>query len=149
MPSDLTVRIWTRLARAQRDVLGTIEAALKAAGLPPLGWYDVLLEIDRAGTSGIRPFELERVTLLAQHNLSRLLDRLVRAGYAERNPAPQDGRGHALTITPSGSDVRRKMWPVYVAAIQAALGDRLAPHEAAALDLLLARLVRCSTEAGD
>ena len=31
MPSDLTVRIWTRLARAQRDVLGTIEAALKAA----------------------------------------------------------------------------------------------------------------------
>ena len=107
------------------------------------------MEIERAGTSGIRPFELERVTLLAQHNLSRLLDRLVRAGYAERNPAPQDGRGHALTITPSGSDVRRKMWPVYAAAIQAALGDRLAPHEAAALDLLLARLVRCSTEAGD
>ncbi|MHA1546375.1 MAG: MarR family transcriptional regulator, partial [Alphaproteobacteria bacterium] len=80
MPSDETVRAWTAMVRAQQTVLGAVEADLSKAGFPPLGWYDVLLELRRAG-QGMRPVELEKTLLIAQYNLSRLVARLEKAGY--------------------------------------------------------------------
>ena len=64
---------------------------LKSAGLPALEWYDVLLEIERAGP--LRPRDLQSRLLLAQSNLSRLLDRMERAGLIARGDCEQDGRG--------------------------------------------------------
>jgi len=139
-PADAVVTAWTRLLLAQRRALGSVEARLKAAGLPQLAWYDALLEIERAGASGIRPFELERAMLLEQYNLSRLLDRLARAGYVERRKAAADGRGQTLHITPAGAAIRQSAWPVYAAAIQEAVGARLADGEAEQLARLLQRL---------
>jgi DNA-binding MarR family transcriptional regulator len=140
-PSETVVRAWARLMRAQRRVLEEIERALKKAKLPPLVWYDVLLELERAGAAGLRPYELERAMLLAQYNLSRLVYRVEAAGYLERRACEEDGRGHRLIITGAGKAIRRRMWPVYSHAIQAALGERLSAQEAAALDDLLGRLI--------
>jgi DNA-binding MarR family transcriptional regulator len=139
-PTDATVRAWTCLLRAHHAALGRVEADLKAADLPPLAWYDVLLELDRTGTAGLRPFELERRLLLPQYALSRLLDRIAAAGYLERRPCAQDGRGHLLVITRSGRTLRRRMWPVYASAIERAVGTRLTDGEAAHLADLLAKL---------
>ena len=58
-PSEIVVRVWARLMMAQQLALAAIEQDLKAAGLPPLVWYDVLLEVERAGGEGLRPFALE------------------------------------------------------------------------------------------
>ncbi len=131
---------WARLMRAQRRALATVEGALKQAGLPPLVWYDVLLELQRAGPAGLRPFELEREMLLAQYNLSRLIDRLQAAGYIARNICADDGRGQLITITRAGLAMRRRMWPVYADAIQSAIGERLSESKAAELGALLGRL---------
>lgn len=139
-PSDAVVRAWTRLERAHRAALATVERRLKAAGLPPLAWYDVLLELERAGASGLRPFELQKAMLLAQYNLSRLIDRLEARGYVTRATSEQDGRGQMLAITTKGLAVRRKIWPVYAAAIDAAVGARLSGPEARALGDLLEKL---------
>ena len=64
--SKPVVLAWARLMKAQRVALARVEAGLKRAGLPPLAWYDVLLELERAGKAGLRPFELERALLLEQ-----------------------------------------------------------------------------------
>ena len=48
-------------------------------GHPPLAWYDALLEIEKAGPDGLRPFELRKLLLLPQYGTSRLLDRMVTA----------------------------------------------------------------------
>ena len=56
-----------------------VEAAVKAKGYPPLAWYDVLLELSREGGRRLRPVELEKELLVAQYNLSRLLDRMAYA----------------------------------------------------------------------
>ena len=48
-PSEAVIRVWARLMKAQRLTLASVERELKAAGLPPLVWYDVLLEVERAG----------------------------------------------------------------------------------------------------
>jgi DNA-binding MarR family transcriptional regulator len=129
---------WSRLLRAHKAALGAVEAALKAAGLPPLEWYDVLLELDRG--AALRPRDLQGRLVLAQYNLSRLLDRMVAAGLVTRLPCPQDGRGHLVELTPEGRALRAEMWPVYAEAIETAVGARLSQEEAAALADLLGRL---------
>jgi DNA-binding MarR family transcriptional regulator len=140
-PAEATIRAWARLMKAQHRALGSVEGGLKAAGLPPLAWYDVLLETERAGKDGLRPFELERAMLLAQYNLSRLVDRIEAAGYVERRPCVDDGRGHLIAITDAGRTIRRRMWPVYARAIEAAVGQRLSGKQAATLGELLGHLI--------
>jgi DNA-binding MarR family transcriptional regulator len=139
LPSDAVIRAWARLMRAQQAVLAAVEADLKAAGFPPLGWYDVLLELSRA-EKGLRPFALEQELLLEQYNLSRLLDRLERAGYLERRACPEDGRGQIVAITPSGRALVKRMWPTYRAAIARHVGAKLSEDDASRLAALLGKL---------
>jgi DNA-binding MarR family transcriptional regulator len=120
--------------------LEAVEADLKAAGMPALVWYDALLELRRSDPEGLRPFELQERMLLAQYNLSRLLDRIVKAGYAERRPCPEDGRGHVLHITGTGRELLQAMWPVYREAIARRFADRLGDSDAAELGRLLGKL---------
>lgn len=141
-PSDAVVRAWARLVKAEHHVLRAVETDLRRAGLPPLAWYDALLELRRGPAEGLRPHELERRMLLAQHGLSRLLARLERAGCIARQPAPHDARGHLVTITEAGRELMRRMWPVYGAAIQRHVGDMLdGEREATMLADLLGRLL--------
>jgi DNA-binding MarR family transcriptional regulator len=139
LPSEAIIRAWARLMRAQQAVLAAVEAELKAAGFPPLAWYDVLLELSRA-QEGLRPFALEHALLLAQYNLSRLLDRLERAGYLERRACPEDGRGQVVVITAAGRALVKRVWPTYRAAIARHVGAKLSEDEAARLATLLGKL---------
>jgi DNA-binding MarR family transcriptional regulator len=143
-PSPAITRAWVRLMRAQQLVLGAIEQDLKAADLPPLGWYDVLLELSRVEGGRLRPYEIEERTLLAQHNLSRLLDRMDKAGLVQREVFSQDGRGRWVIITEDGRAMQARMWNVYAAAIQRHLGDKLDNMQADQLAELLAALSRNS-----
>ena len=140
-PCESAVRAWARLMRAHQAAFGHVEGALKAAGLPPLAWYDVLLELERAGDCGLRPFALERELLLPQYGLSRLLARMEEAGLVERRNCPSDGRGQMVVITEAGRATRRAMWPVYARALHEAVGCRLSPAESDGLADLLGRLI--------
>ena len=74
-PSAAIIKAWGRLIRAERTVVGRIEAELKGAGFPSLRWYDVLLELKRGPEGRLTPGEIEEAVLFEQYNLSRLLDR--------------------------------------------------------------------------
>lgn len=140
IPSEDTVLAWARLVKAQRVVLGAVEDDLKAAGFPPLGWYDVALELRRAERA-LRPVEIEARLLMAQSNLSRLLERMVAAGYLARRTSAADKRGTEMTLTEAGHALLHAMWPVYRAAIQRHVGARLRAGEAAGLAAALGRLL--------
>jgi DNA-binding MarR family transcriptional regulator len=147
-PSDTVVRAWARLMKAQQMALTAIEKALKQAELPPLAWYDALLELERAGANGLRPFELEREMLLAQYNLSRLVDRIEKAGYVERRICEDDGRGQVIVVTAAGKDIRRRMWPVYARAIQSSIGAHVSETQAETLDAILGTMLAKSAAQG-
>lgn len=139
-PSDAVTRAWIQLIRARDSVLGAIERDLKAADCPPLAWYDVLLELTRAPAGRLRPFEIERETLLAQYNLSRLLDRLEKEGLVGREPCDDDGRGQWVVITAAGRAMQARIWKVYARAIQEHVGEKLDDRTARTLADLLDRL---------
>ncbi|MBZ9885882.1 MarR family winged helix-turn-helix transcriptional regulator [Mesorhizobium sp. CA10] len=139
-PSPEAVTAWARLMRVSRQLVEKTEDALKASGLPPLGWYDVLHELAEAGEGGLRPFELIDRVLLAQYSVSRLLARLEADGLVEKLPVSDDGRGQTVRITPSGRDMRRRIWAVYGASIAQLMGDRLPAQDLKTLASLLGRL---------
>jgi DNA-binding MarR family transcriptional regulator len=139
-PTDAAVKAWARLIRAHQTVLGAVERDLKAAGLPPLAWYDVLLELSRAPQGRLRPLEIEKETLLAQYNLSRLLDRLEKEGLVTRAPCEDDARGQWVVITEKGRALQARTWKVYARAIQKHVGENLDDKAAATLADLLGRL---------
>jgi DNA-binding MarR family transcriptional regulator len=131
IPSEAVVSAWVRLIRAERAAMKAVEADLKAAGMPPFAWYDVLLELNRAERGALRPYEIEARLLVAQHNVSRLIDRLETVGYVARRPCDADGRGQDVAITPAGRGLLKRMWLVYRAAIQRHVGDKLGDDKTA------------------
>ncbi len=137
-PSKSAVLAWTRLVRAQETAMSSIQSALKKAKLPALEWYDVLLELENGGP--MRPRDLQSRLLLAQYNLSRLLDRMKVAGLVTQTPCAEDARGHLVDISETGKALRRQMWPVYANALHQAVGVKLNDDEANALAGLLDRL---------
>ena len=139
-PSPEAVAAWARLMRVSRQLVDRIEESLKAGGLPPLAWYDVLHELAEAGEDGLRPFELVDRVLLAQYSVSRLLARLEADGLVEKLPVSDDGRGQTVRITPSGRDIRRRIWSVYGASITEQMDSRLSTEELNTLAALLGRL---------
>jgi len=139
-PSEGTVRAWARLLRTQRTLLDRAEDGLKVANLPPLAWYDVLFELERCGGEGLRPAQLQKQLMLAQYNLSRLLDRIEAGGYVVRRLCHEDGRGQVVTITTDGRRMLRRMWVVYSSVIQGSIGERLEPAETASLIALLGKI---------
>ncbi|TIS60563.1 MAG: winged helix-turn-helix transcriptional regulator [Mesorhizobium sp.] len=139
-PSPDTIKAWGRLMRVSRQLVEKTEDALKANGLPPLAWYDVLHELAEAGEGGLRPFELIDRVLLAQYSVSRLLARLDADGLVEKLPVSDDGRGQTVRITPGGREMRRRLWAVYGKAISELMGDKLSAKELEMLAGLLGRL---------
>jgi DNA-binding MarR family transcriptional regulator len=135
------VNAWARLIRAQTKILDAVEGDLKSAGFPPLAWYDVLLELRRADGEGTRPMELEKQLLLAQHNVSRLIDRMDAKNLIKKKRAASDGRGQLVEMTEAGRDLLRKMWPVYRRAIQRHMGSKLDASETELLAELLGKLL--------
>src|SRR5215470_15729224 len=142
-PSTEATAAWIRLMRVQSRVLDAVEQDLKKAGFPPLAWYDALLELSRATNGMLRPVELEKHMLLPQYSTSRLVDRLVEAGLAERQICPVDGRGQYVAITQAGRNLQKKMWETYSAAIERHVGSKLSNRDAATLCDLLGRLSSC------
>ncbi len=138
--SEGAIAAWARLVRVSQSLLAAVEDDLKSAGFPPLAWYDALLELRRRGKAGLRPYELQAAMLLAQYNLSRLMDRLSIAGYVERLPCETDRRGQILRITPAGRTLLAAMWPAYRAAIAKHFATRLDGCETERLAATLSKL---------
>ena len=141
--TDLKGHAWAVLLTAHATLVERIEAALADAGLPPLAWYDVLWELDRAG-GRLRMLELARRVVLSKSNLSRLADRLEDAGLVARQDAAEDGRGYDLVLTRAGRAMRRKMWPVYAAQIEALFARYLSAEEARVIGEALGRAVKAA-----
>jgi DNA-binding MarR family transcriptional regulator len=131
---------WIGLVRAQQYLVGAVEDALRKEGLPPLPWYDVLWELERAPGGNLRLNEIGKRVLLDKYNVTRLVQRLEDEGLVRRVPCPQDGRGVFAYITPAGSRLRKKMWPVYERTVKERFFSKLGKGDIAELDRLMRRI---------
>lgn len=140
MSQAARIETWARLLKVAGTLRTAVEGDLKAAGFPAIEWYDTLLALAPEGEAGMRPFALRERVALPQYTLSRLLDRMERAGLVSRRPCPEDGRGQIVTATDKGLELLDDMWPVYRAAILDRFGGTLSMAEVRSLNGCLARL---------
>jgi DNA-binding MarR family transcriptional regulator len=136
---------WRAFITAYAAAIEGIERGLSEAGLPPLGWYDVLLELSAAPGCRLRMHELARAVVLSRSGLTRLVDRLERAGLLRREPDPADGRGSFAVLMDEGARMRERMWPVYAKGIAEHFGAHISDEEAEVLSRALGR-VRAAAE---
>lgn len=139
--ADIAVTAWARLIRAQQAMLERVETDLKTAGLPPLAWYDVLLELNRAEGGKLRQFEIGGKVLMSKYNVSRLLDRLEQGGMINRQTCKEDRRGAHIIITRGGKALVKKMWPVYAHGIERYFTRHLSAPEIEQLSEIMTRLI--------
>jgi len=124
VPAEIRTRLdsdelaaWRAFLRAHSTMLRRIGRDLEDAGLPPLSWYDVLAALRDAEGQRLRQVELAERVLLSNSGLSRLVDRIERAGLVERVRCPTDRRSFHVALTDSGAEMLERMWPVYMRGI--------------------------------
>src|SRR3954464_7205614 len=115
---DETLSAWRAFLTAHARVTRAIGRDLAAAGLPDLGWYDLLWTLYRQPGRRLRVNELAREVALTPTAMSRFVDRVQAAGYVRREPDPTDRRALRVVITDAGVTLLRRMWPVYHAGIE-------------------------------
>lgn len=130
---------WRGVLNAHVALVGRIEEALAGAGLPPLAWYDVLWALRRAPGRRARMAELADSLTLSRGGLTKLVDRLETAGLLRREPAEHDGRGLYATLTRSGEQMLRRMWPVYSGVLRETFAGAVSADEAAVIAAALGR----------
>ena len=110
---DEALAAWRGFLTAHAHVTRHISAALTAAELPDLTWYDLLWALYSSPDRALRVNELAREVVLSATAMSRFVDRVEAAGYVSRRPDPSDRRALQVAITDAGVDLLRRMWPVY------------------------------------
>ena len=131
---------WRAVLNAHTSVVANAEAALAAAELPPLAWYDVLWALRRAPARRLRMAELAASLTISRGGLTKLADRLENAGFLRREPADDDGRGLYAVLTADGNRLLRRMWPVYSRALRETFVSAISSEEAAVIATALARV---------
>ena len=140
-PTKETIQAWIQLHRTHRLLLEIVENSLKSKGLPLLDWYDVLLELHREKSAGLRQYEIGEKVLLNKHNLSRLIDRLEKNRLVGRHACAEDGRGNLIKITGKGEKLIKQVWPVYGQSIQESFGTKLKSSEFIELSRILSKVL--------
>src|SRR5580704_40278 len=71
---------WGALARTHAAVSQRLQDALAQADFPPLPWYEVLATVAEAPGERMRMGDLAEVLVITRGGLTKLVDRLVKAG---------------------------------------------------------------------
>ncbi|MBD2257705.1 MarR family transcriptional regulator [Pseudanabaena sp. FACHB-2040] len=142
LPLDsLRSSLWRLFLTAHTRLLERMEQKLAQADLPSMEWYDVLYTLKEAPDHRLRLSDLADKVLLSRSNLTRLVDRLERAGLLCRQSCPNDRRGTFAVLTEAGLAMQEQMWAVYSEAIAAHFATHISDEEAQLLQPLLKRLI--------
>ncbi len=104
---------WESMLRAVFSLIRTFERELQEAEDLPLAWYDVLLQLDESPEGRLRMQALADSVVLSRSGLTRLIDRMEKAGLVQREPSTEDRRGHYALLTEEGRAVLLRARPVH------------------------------------
>src|SRR2546423_13919324 len=93
------IRAWTAFLDAQAALLRQLEAELVEREDMTLAEFDVLIQLGMAADRRLRMTELSERVRLSRSGLTRLVDRLVKAGLVKRTRSSSDRRGTFASLT--------------------------------------------------
>ncbi|HEY1285730.1 MAG TPA: MarR family transcriptional regulator [Solirubrobacterales bacterium] len=135
---------WQALCHAHAGLTGRLQETLTEAGLPPLPWFEVLDAVAGAPEEGMRMGDLADSLVISRGGLTKLVDRLVKAGLVRRGFCEGDRRVSYAMLTPAGREMHEEMRPVVVGELRTAFHRSLSARQAAALRDSLVKLTAAS-----
>src|SRR6266550_98665 len=126
-PAEL--RAWRAFLDAQATLLRRLEAELVAGEGMTLAEFDVLAQLWLARESRLRMSELSERIRLSPSGLTRLVDRLVRAGLVKRGNCATDRRGTWAILTSAGNERLRRARPLHLRGVRQHFARRLSPAQ--------------------
>jgi len=121
---------WGALARTHAAISQRLGEALAQGDFPPLPWYEVLAAVAESPEQRMRMGDLAEALVITRGGLTKLVDRLVKAGLLERTFNETDRRVSYATLLPAGMNLLAEMRPVIVAELDSAFSAKLSVAEA-------------------
>jgi len=121
---------WGALTRTHAAVSQRLQEALAQGDYPPLPWYEVLAAVAEAPEERMRMGDLAEALVITRGGLTKLVDRLVKAGLLERTFCETDRRVSYATLCPAGRDLLAEMRPVIVGELEVAFAANLSVAQA-------------------
>ena len=131
---------WGALTRTHAAIVQRLQEMLSAADFPPLPWYEVLATVAEAPEERMKMGDLAEALVITRGGLTKLVDRLVKAGLLERTFCETDRRVSYATLTSAGRDLLAEMRPAVIAELEVAFAAKLTTAEADALREALDRV---------
>jgi DNA-binding MarR family transcriptional regulator len=131
---------WGALARTHAAVSQRLQEALAQGDFPPLPWYEVLATVAEAPEQRMRMGDLAEALVITRGGLTKLVDRLVKAGLLERTFCETDRRVSYATLLPAGMTLLAEMRPVIVGELEIAFSANLSVEQANELRASLDRV---------
>lgn len=131
---------WGALARTHAAVSQRLQEALAQGDYPPLPWYEVLATVAEAPDQRMRMGDLAEALVITRGGLTKLVDRLVKAGLLERTFCETDRRVSYATLLPAGTTLLAEMRPVIVGELEIAFAANLSVEQANELRASLDRV---------
>ena len=132
--------VWETLLRTVSALLRTFEQELQESDALPLAWFDVLIQLYEAPERGLRMQALADSVVLSRSGLTRLIDRMERAGLVRREPSREDRRGYYAVITDEGLRVIGLARPEHHRGIREHFINYLDDNDIEALDIALSKV---------
>jgi DNA-binding MarR family transcriptional regulator len=123
-------KAWGALTRTHAAVTQRLAEALAQGDYPPLPWYEVLAAVAEAPEQRMRMGDLAEALVITRGGLTKLVDRLVKAGLLERTFCETDRRVSYATLLPAGENLLAEMHPVIVGELELAFSANLSVEKA-------------------
>lgn len=140
LPTRSEIDAWRSFLRSHAKVTRCLEAELLSEQRLSLGAYDVLAQLAEASDQRLRMAELAEAVLLSRSGVTRLVDRLERAGLVIRERVDGDGRGVVARLTPAGAHRLGIAAKTHLAGVQRHFVDLLDEQELAVVAALCDRI---------
>jgi DNA-binding MarR family transcriptional regulator len=141
------VRAFVGLVRGHTVTTRHLSGLLERDHGLSLSEYEVLLRLSRAPDMRLKRVELGNQVLLTPSGITRLLERLERAGHVERAACATDARVSYAVLTPAGAAKLAAASRTHLDQIRDLLGREFSEAELERLAALLARVPACEPEA--
>lgn len=102
LPTRAELGAWRSFLRAHARITRCLETELVAEQRLSLAAYDVLVQLAEAPRHRMRMTDLADAVLLSRSGVTRLVDRLERAGLVSRLRSDEDGRGVVAVLSERG-----------------------------------------------
>ena len=138
--SGVAIDAWVNFLRAHAAMTRQLSTELSETHCLTLSDFDVLAQLARGPSHGLKRAELAERVLLTPSGITRLLDGLERAGYVAKGECSTDARVSYAVLTDEGRDKLRAASKTHLASVRALMTERFSKQELGQLAELLGRL---------